>query len=355
MSGRVCALVGAQFGSEGKGVVSYDIKDEFNIAVRTGGPNAGHSFVHDGILYKMQSIPCTWPNPECLLVLGAGALININILKHELDVISKVFPDIRERLLVDASAGILEERHHNEEGGTFGELHHRIGSTGEGVGAARRDRLARNPDVFRLASAASQELKKIGVNVIADTAQILNTAVKRGVNLLLEGTQGCGLSLIHGYWPSVTTNDTNAAQLAADAGIPPQNVTDVIMVARTYPIRVAGPSGPLKNELSWDDISIKVGREVVEHTTVTKKERRIGEWDEQLFVKAVSINAPSSIALTFMDYLNPEDEGKTELDTLSKESRAFIQYIERISGAGVKWVGTGFNKERGWSCVRINS
>lgn len=346
--GKVVAIIGAQLGSEGKGVVAHRMSHEFGIAVRTGAPNAGHSFVEGGKLYKMQSVPCTFANKDCLLVLGAGALINVSILFDELERIEHNFDsNIRSRLKIDGNAGILEERHHHEEGGVNGSMHKRMGSTGEGVGPARRDRIARDPEKFRLARDVP-ELKEF---IVENTPMLFSRALENGTNILLEGTQGSGLSLVHGAWPFVTSSDTNAAQLAADAGIPPQYVDEVILVARTYPIRVAGNSGPLAKELTWDEMSVRVGKKVVEYTTVTKKQRRIGEWDEDMFAKAVALNAPTQVALTFMDYLSPEDANKTKFDKLSDKAKDFVHYLERTFNVRVSLIGTGWSETEGWVCV----
>lgn len=345
--GRVTAIIGAQLGSEGKGVVAHKMADEFDIAIRTGAPNAGHSFVQEGKLYKMQSIPCTFTNRNCLLVLGAGALINLEILFRELDMVRQFDPNINARLKIDGNAGILEDRHHHEEGGVNGSMHKRMGSTGEGVGPARRDRIARDPEKFRLA----RDVPELQQFIIEDSPILFSKALEDGSHILLEGTQGSGLSLVHGAWPFVTSSDTNAAQLAADAGIPPQFVDEVILVARTYPIRVAGNSGPLHGELSWDEMSVRVGKKVVEYTTVTKKQRRIGEWDEAMFSKAVALNAPTQVALTFMDYLAPEDVNKTKFDKLSGKAKDFIHYLERSFDVRVSLIGTGWSETEGWVCV----
>lgn len=346
--GQITALVGGQFGSEGKGVVAAHLANSFDVAVRTGAPNAGHSIFYEGKVYKMQSLPCTWINPNCKIVIGRGALLNVEIFLREVAWVRKHFPSIDDRLFVDARAGILEERHHQMEGGIDGELHKTMGSTGEGVGAARADRMARNPKKFRLA----QEVPELKRWIHEDTPELLRTARMKGEHTLLEGTQGTGLSLIHGTWPHVTTNDTNAAQLAADAGVPPQHVTDVILVLRTYPIRVAGPSGPMKGEKSWAEMSEIVGKPVEERTTVTNKVRRIGEWDEDLVRLACTLNAPTSIALTFLDYLCPEDEGKTSRSKLSGKAIDFISYVSRMFGP-VHLVGTGWDTKKGWSCVEV--
>ena len=346
MKGKVVALVGAQLGSEGKGAAASYLQNEFDVAVRTGAPNAGHTIFHDGKAFKMQSLPCTWTNPNCKLVIGRGALINVKILLREIAWAREYDPNIDARVFIDAKAGILEERHHKAEGGVKGKLHKTMGSTGEGVGAARVDRMGRNPKKFRFADEA-RELSKWAK---FDTPALLAGWRSAGLSILLEGTQGAGLSLIHGSWPHVTTNDTNAAQMAADAGVPPQHVTDVILVARTYPIRVAGPSGPMKGEKTWKEMSEIVGRPVEERTTVTKKVRRIGEWDEDLLNQAATLNAPTEIVLTFLDYLCPEDAGKTSFDALSPKAKKFVEYLESMY-APVTLIGTGWSDESGWSCV----
>ncbi len=347
---RVLALVGAQTGSEGKGVVAHKLAGDFDIAVRTGAPNAGHSIVHKGKLYKMQTIPCGWVNKNCVLIIGAGGLINLEILFREIEEIKLVDPTILDRLFIDNNCGILEHRHHMEEGGVDGEMHKRIGSTGEGVGPARRDRILRDPALFRLAKDC-EELLGYGVKVL-DTVTVLHSAYKKSKrSIMLEGTQGSGLSLIHGAWPHVTSSDTNAAQMAADAGLPPQWVSEVVLVARTYPIRVAGPSGPLHNELTWDEMSARVGRTVEERTTVTKKVRRIGEWDEEMFRRAVQLNDPAWVALTFMDYLSPEDLNMTSFVKMAPKARQFTKYIEKTFKTPVGMIGTGWSETNGWVCV----
>lgn len=358
--GQITALIGAQYGSEGKGVVARYLADKYDIAVRTGGPNAGHSIAFDGKVHKMQALPCGWVNPRCILIIGPGAIVSPAVLLREIEATSAALgEDIRGRVFVDGAAGILDQHHHDREGGVNGLMHRTMGSTGEGVGAARIDRISREPYVaseqrgvvagFRLARECG-ELRSAGIHVIEDTARMIQTANLKGSSVILEGTQGCGLSLVHGSWPHVTSHDTNAAQLAADAGIPPQYVTDTILVARTYPIRVAGPSGPLLNELTWRDMSVRVGREVLEHTTVTQKIRRVGEWDEGLFRKAITLNAPAWIALTFADYVSGADAGKTRWEDLSSETQRFVYYLERTFGIMVRLVGTGFS-ENGWTCV----
>lgn len=341
-------MVGGQYGSEGKGVIVNKIANDYDVHVRTGGPNAGHSFYYNGQPRKMQAIPCGWTNPSAMLVIGRGALVNPEILNSELEWLEKEDPNIRSRLLIDYHAGVLDPSFHVEEGGIHGEIHERIGSTGEGVGAARMARMARNPKNFSLMADVAADWGL--TNQLADTVSVLNGWVSKDkVNVLLEGTQGSGLSLIHGPWPFVTSSDTNAAQLAADAGIPPHWVSDVLLVVRAYPIRVAGNSGPLENELSWGEMSSRVGRPVQERTTVTKLIRRVGEWDDDLFKRSVMLNAPTDVALTFADYISPKDEGLTSWDAVSRETKDFVGKVETMTnGVKIRYVGTGGD---GWKVI----
>ncbi len=348
----VTAVVGAQYGSEGKGIVVHHIAGDYQVHVRTGAPNAGHTFFHKGQKWVAQSVPCGWVNPNALLVIGAGALIDMAILHKEVQAIYDVDPTIRERLAIDAHAGIISGFHSTEEGGVSGEMHQRIGSTGKGVGAARRDRLMRDPAKFQFFEEIASDwivAKPDGSehwplsNLICPmpTAKLLAGLYRDGSNILLEGAQGSGLSLIHGPWPYVTSTDTNAAQMCADCGLPPQYVTDVLLVARTFPIRVHGNSGPLENERTWEYMSKRLGRPVTEQTTVTHKTRRIGDWDEKLLDQAIILNGAKSVVLTFMDYLDMADEGEIDWNALSDTARTFIEYVRVRFDVDVPFVVTG--------------
>ena len=230
MKGKVTIVIGGQFGSEAKGKVISFLAEEFDLAVRTGSPNAGHTVFDGGEIYKLQQIPATFVNKKCLLFIGAGALINPDILKKEVD-----RTDTIKRLFIDPQTGIIEEKHLFQEG----ELVQKIGSTGKGCGAALADRIWRKD--FKLAKDVLKDFQ------IANVAEMINQGIDEGKNLLVEGTQGFGLSLYHGIYPFVTSRDTNAANFLAEAGISPLLATDVILVIRTYPIMVSGNSGPLRH------------------------------------------------------------------------------------------------------------
>lgn len=346
MRGEVTAVVGAQYGSEGKGAVVQSLAKDYNVHVRTGGPNAGHTIYYGGKEYKMQVIPCGWINLDAKLVIGPGALVDVGQLEKEIKWILPHDPCIRDRIFIDARAGFLDPRFMEEEGGINGEIHQRIGSTGKGVGAAREARMRRDTNNFQLMNSAdlSANVKKM---LHWDTSKLLNGFIMDGDWTLLEGAQGAGLSLIHGPWPYVTSSDTNASQMLADCGLAPSMMTSCVLVARTFPIRVAGNSGPLKEEVNWHHMSERIGKNVIEKTTVTNKVRRIGKWDSDLFIKAVELNRPTTVAITFMDYLYPKCEGMTDYDKLPMEAIEFVEFVENLAApARVRFIGTGFSNEK---------
>lgn len=343
---KVLAVVGGQYGSEGKGVIVAKIAKDYDVHVRVGGPNAGHSFFHKGRKWAMQAIPCGWINPNAHLFIASGGLIDFETLQREFKLIYAIDPTLVDRLRISPKAGIIGVEHHLVEGGTQGRLHKVIGSTGEGVGAARMARIGR--ESFRFAKDLLDYELADGVLmrhlVIQPPAEMwLPAQIDKGRSVLLEGTQGYGLSLIHGEWPYVTSADTTAGQLCADCGVSPRDLTDVLMVVRTHPIRVAGNSGELAEEMTWDEVSAIVGKKVEERTTVTKKIRRIGHWNEGLFKCALAVNRPTSLACTFLDYLDPGIEGRTDEESIAEfpKARSFIEYLEVVSKVHVQFCGTG--------------
>lgn len=335
----MCVLVGGQYGSEGKGLIAGHLADRFEVHVRVGSPNAGHTFWWAGEKHVMQSIPCGWVNPEAKVVIGRGALLNHTMLMREIVHIMRYYPGFLDRLYIDAKAGVLDERFHEQEGGVDGEMHRRIGSTGEGVGPARIARLERDPDRFRLFEDVAEEWG-LSQCCVEDTPRLIAQWQDAGEDVLLEGTQGSALSFLHSHWPYCTTIDTNAAGILSEVGVAPSRCTDVLMVCRTFPIRVAGNSGPMENETSWEEISRRVGHPVLERTTVTKKVRRVAEWDDALFERSRLLNAPTSIALTFCDYVDPAVYGKREVEeVLTAPVRRFMEKHGLVSS--VRFLGTG--------------
>ena len=151
-----------------------------------------------------------------------------------------------------------------------------------------------------------------------DTKKYLRSKIKEGQKVIIEGTQGFGLSLLHSpHYPYTTSRDTTASAFLAEAGLSPFDVEDIIMAIRTFPIRVEGNSGALENEISWDEI----GREP-ELSSVTKKIRRIAHFDSEIVKMAIDVNRPSKIILNHVDYVSSEKQedfiGKIEYEIRQK-------------------------------------
>lgn len=339
--GKLTVLVGGQYGSEGKGAVAAHVANDYDVHVRVGSPNAGHTIWWRGEKHVMQSIPCGWINPDASIIIGRGALLNMRQFMKELVHILTYYPDFLKRLYIDPEAGILDEKFHQQEGGTEGEMHRRIGSTGEGVGPARVARINRDPSQFRQFKNVAEEYG-LEMCLCTNTPRLLADLQDGGHNILIEGTQGSGLSLLHSHYPYCTSIDTNAAGIISEVGIAPSRVTNVLMVVRTYPIRVAGNSGYMKNEISWGELNRRMGVEIQpEKTTVTKKVRRIAEWDDELFEQSCILNAPTEIALTFADYIDPSIADCKDIYDVLK-SKPLTKFItEHGLSEKIKYIGTG--------------
>lgn len=318
------ALVGGQFGSEGKGVIAAGLAHLFDVAIRTGGPNAGHSFYFKGELYKMRSVPCAWVNPTCALAIGPGAVVDPVLLRQEAAL-------VRRRIAVDPLATIITSEQHREE--VDAGMRASIGSTTEGVGAARIAKIRRDGAAV-LAREYSWDSEWIG---IVPTADVLGD---RPVRVMLEGTQGALLSLHHGNYPFVTSADTNAAQLAADAGLPPSAVEHTHLVVRTYPIRVAGNSGPTGGtETMFENLPNPPA--LPERTTVTKNVRRVFTFSDVDLARAIRLNDPCGVWVTFGDYLAPEATHADDIDDLMAIPEIAAWVKEHITPTGVRLLGIG--------------
>jgi adenylosuccinate synthase len=188
---------------------------------------------------------------------------------------------------------------------------------------------------------------------IRPSQEVLTDFYASGKSILLEGTQGSALSLYHGPYPHVTSRDTTVSGCLAEAGIPPGRVRRVVMVVRTYPIRVANPkestSGPMVNEIDWDIVSQRsglneAGLRAAEKTSTTKRDRRVSEFDWALLRRAALLNGPTDVALTFADYLSAKNSAARRYDQLTSSTIRFIEEVEDVSGAPVSLISTRFHE-----------
>ena len=323
-------LVGGQFGSEGKGkfVAYLAQKYDYDFAVRSGGPNAGHTFYRNGRKYVTRHLPSAVANERTKLYLAPAALINLQLLEEELTSLADLNP--LGRLFIDNQAGIISRKH-------IEATNLERASTKQGVGAAQADKAVRRLEIVGNAGTFH------GYNRL-DVVSELNDLVDSRHYGIVEGVQGCGLSLNNYWYPFCTSRDVYAASLLSDCGLSPYLVRDIYIVFRTYPIRWGGESGPMgAKELSWEEIKARSSsdRLLVETSTVGNIPRRVGEFSWPEAQRATKINRPTKICLSFVDYINCADYGVTEFTLLSPDSRRFVQGIENTLQVPVSLISTG--------------
>lgn len=278
----IIIVQGGQWGSEGKGQVAAKLCIERNMdyAVRTGGVNAGHTVHYDGKVYKMQQLPTGWVNSKTKLVVGAGAYINPAILKKEIGEIIKTgrTETNSARLMIDSRAGIHLEKH--AERSAKANRHHLIGATGKGCSEAIVDKIQGRGTsrgiLFKdwLGGQGWDQGRDSLPFHLCDTELILNEAYDQGEGILLEGTQGQMLDLHLGPYPYTTHKQVGPANWLSETGLSPNLKYEIVMVVRTYPIRVAGNSGPMPGEMDWVELANKMNKRLAS----LSKEPIIEDW-----------------------------------------------------------------------------
>ncbi|MBI5127870.1 MAG: adenylosuccinate synthetase [Rhodopseudomonas palustris] len=347
----VDVVIGGGYGSEGKGHVAAYLAKDYDVLIRVGGPNAGHTVSSGSGVYTYHQLPSGARDTTAKLLLGPGMTIRVDDLLSEI----KECGVTHERLFIDPQAMIVEDEDIESEKG----LKEKIASTGRGSGAAAARRiLGRKPGAIRLARDIEALKPYVGDrepyrgSIVAN----LEKAYRDGCSILLEGTQGSGLSLYHGPHPYVTSRDTNVAGCLAEAGISPARVRRILMVVRPTPIRVGNPdkegetSGPLKHEVTFAEVAREarldpdeVTRQEI--TSTTKRPRRVGwfEWDQ--YRKACILNAPTDIVLTFADYIDGSNQDARRFEQLTENTIKFVEELERVSQAPVSLINTRFMRD----------
>jgi adenylosuccinate synthase len=333
----VTVVVGGQYGSEGKGKVTALLARRSNNPwlVRCGGPNSGHTVTIGDQHVVLRQVPACTDPASATFCIAAGCVIDEAILVSELNLLG-IPPD---RIVVDPRAIILLPEDACTEAAADLPL---IGSTCSGTGAALARRMLRRAETL-LASGSQHLALRCRVEPLAP---LLHSALRHRTEVIVEGTQGFGLSLLHGpSYPFVTSRDTTASAFCAEAGLSPRLVDRIIMVVRTFPIRVGGPSGPLPQETTWEEIQAISGAPVMmpEFTSVTKRLRRVAHFDLEMIKLACLYNAPTALAVMGLDRLDFRDSGVTQFKDLTPRARHFLESLELATQVPVELAGTGFH------------
>jgi len=330
----VSVVVGGQFGSEGKGKVSYYFAKKLKAAavVRVGGTNSGHTVINkNGKEYKFRILPTSAIDKSITCILPSGSYIDTGILEKEIEISGIKAKNLK----IDENAVIIDRKMIATE--LQSDLQKRIGSTQSGTGEAVIRRLSRTDNIL-----FAKDCKKLRNYVtVTDTKKLMRDMLTKNKHIVIEGTQGFGLSPINSeYYPYCTSRDTTAAGFLMESGLSPFDVENVIMVIRAYPIRVSGNSGELLKETSWEKVTLSSGakNDLVEYTTVTNNKRRVAEFDAEVVKRAILVNKPNIIVLNHVDYI---DYSCHDLKHIPNKVSKFINKIAISIGQHIDYVGTG--------------
>ncbi|MFH0882977.1 MAG: adenylosuccinate synthase [bacterium] len=340
MSVRV--IVGCQWGDEGKGkIVDLLSRDADVVARYQGGPNAGHTVVHEGEKTILHQIPSGILHPQAVCCLGNGCVIDPRVLFEEIEMLEDKGVLVQGRLFISQKAHLIMPYHRAiDEAAETAAGAQKIGTTGRGIGPAYTDKYARIgvrivdlldreslEQKLRLNLADKNRLLKnyynsgeLDVNriveeylafdehvdpYIKDVSVYLHKAIKERKNILLEGAQGTLLDIDHGTYPFVTSSNPTAGAAATGVGLGPRVITEVVGVLKAYTTRVG--NGPFPTELE-DPLQSQFREWGGEFGATTGRARRCGWLDLVIARYAVRVNSVDAWAITKLDVLSHLEE-----------------------------------------------
>jgi len=336
------AVIGAQWGDEGKGKIVDWLSARADVVVRfQGGHNAGHTLVIDGVTYKLSLLPSGVVRPGRLSVIGNGVVVDPWAFADEVERVRALGVEVSpESLLVAENATLILPLHHDlDEARESANSTQRIGTTKRGIGPAYEDKVGRRAlrivdlhdfdtlpaKIERLlahhnalrrgmgakeieASALLERLREIAPKILPFAGcawRRLHEARRDGKRILFEGAQAVLLDVDHGTYPYVTSSNTVAGQAAAGAGVSPRDIGYVLGIVKAYTTRVG--EGPFPTELT-DETGERIGTRGAEFGTVTGRKRRCGWFDSVLVRQTVITGGIEGIALTKLDVLDGFEE-----------------------------------------------
>ncbi len=340
----VTVVIGCQWGDEGKGKVVDLLSSNVNIVARyQGGPNAGHTVVHDGHQTILHQIPSGILRDNTVCCLGNGSVIDPRVLFEEIDLLEKDGVIVAGRLLIDEKAHVIMPYHRAiDEAAEIAAGKDKIGTTGRGMGPSYTDKYSRCGIRFVDMLDKKNLEEKIRVNVeaknrllknyynaeeldvesivetylgfctrltpyVRDVSLYLDEAIKSEKNLLLEGAQGTLLDIDHGTYPFVTSSNPTAGAAAHGLGIGPKKITNIVGVLKAYTTRVG--NGPFPSELK-EPLQTSFREWGGEFGATTGRARRCGWLDLVIAKYSARINSLDSWAITKLDVLSELDEIK---------------------------------------------
>jgi adenylosuccinate synthase len=334
---QTMAIIGAQWGDEGKGKITDLLAEKSDLVVRyQGGHNAGHTIWVNGKKTVLHVIPSGVLHPHCTSVIGHGVVLEPENFLFELNRIQAVTKVTPENLKVSATATVITQFHKLLDGARESQGPEKIGTTGKGIGPAYEDKISRRAikvkdlldkdtlvrrlgvghaekailfkNLYHLDCPSVEEeverLYKLGQEMkdyVCDTFGLIDQSLAKGKRILYEGAQGILLDIDYGTYPYVTSSSTSAAGIFSGAGIPHHHLQEVIGVAKAYTTRVG--EGPFPTEL-FDEMGSTIQIKGNEIGATTGRKRRCGWLDIPLLRYAIKSSQLTSLALTKLDILS---------------------------------------------------
>lgn len=331
------AIIGTQWGDEGKGKITDYLAEDADLVVRfQGGTNAGHTIGIGDEVFKLHLLPSGILRKGTMAVIGNGVVVDPEELMEEIKAVEDSGRSVSGLRISDRANVIMpyhktldrtEERYRGAKG---------VGTTGRGIGPCYSDKISRYgirvgdlvdrtaleekvrmiyPIKRKLIEAfggapehTTEEIIEESANYgsllgkyVTDTTVLVNNAVKAGKNVLFEGAQGTMLDIDHGTYPYVTSSSCAAGGICTGAGVPPASIRQVIGVVKAYTTRVG--SGPFVTELR-DELGEHLQKKGGEFGTTTGRARRCGWLDLVVVRHAVRLSGVTSLAITKIDVLN---------------------------------------------------
>lgn len=334
---QTMAIIGAQWGDEGKGKLTDLLAEKCDLVVRyQGGHNAGHTIWVNGQKTVLHVIPSGVLHSHCLSVIGHGVVLEPENFLKELDKIKNVTKVTPDNLKLSSTATVITSYHKLLDAARETQGPEKIGTTGKGIGPAYEDKVSRrgikvkdlldkDTLVRRLSSgyaekailfkhlyqidipAIDEEVERLynyGEQIkdyVTDTFSLLDEKLSQGKRVLYEGAQGILLDVDYGTYPYVTSSSTTASGIYTGAAIPGRKLDEVIGVAKAYTTRVG--EGPFPTEL-FDEVGAYIQEKGKEIGATTGRKRRCGWIDIPLLRYSVKCSQLTSIALTKLDILS---------------------------------------------------
>ncbi|MGE3273968.1 MAG: adenylosuccinate synthase [Vicinamibacterales bacterium] len=411
------AILGAQWGDEGKGKIVDLLTPHFSVVARyQGGHNAGHTVYVRGKKFVLHLIPSGILHDGVTCIIGNGVVVDPQALFAEIEELASLGVDVGDRLIISEKAHLILPYHRELD--VLSEARRgerKIGTTSRGIGPAYEDKIGRRgirvcdlvdrqalaDEVRENVHARNQIIKdstldweKVYADLLAagdrmrrwagDVSLYLAGAMAEGRRVLFEGAQATMLDIDHGTYPFVTSSNASVGGVCTGLGVPPRAIGGVLGVAKAYTTRVG--EGPMLTEL-FGDLADRLRESGQEYGASTGRPRRCGWYDAVVVRYAARINGLDGLALTKLDVLDGLDEikvctgyrtadgvveafpadlsrlgaaepiyetlpgwseptrGAREYEDLPAEARAYIEFLEQVSGVPIAIVSTGSDRE----------